>query len=374
MASPSGTLGSKLFMTVAAIAATIDSEVEFCAQTWVELGLISSFGDFGRVFETVAFQAVADGRTHKIKGGFNDGTMQLTLGQDLSDAGQLLFATAAATPDQSNYGFRVEFNDPPSSVGGPTTHFFRGLPMSFRTTMGQANSVVMANAGIEVNSAIVTVPTARLYDRFVTGGSLAAYALFHGSDAQAVSPVIAANALSVVTGDTGTGFAADGSQLIGTSWTALNGGVTVFEARVKLSAITNVAFFVGFTDQAAALEMPIQSAGSANTITTNATDGVGFMFDTSMSTDNIWLVGVNNDVDETAQDSGVAPVADTWQTLRLESTNTGNVTFYIDGVQVGSTMTTAARTGFALYPTIAAMARSTASRTLTADHLYVRQN
>lgn len=374
MASPQGVLGTRLFISDAAIASTIDTEREFSAQSWTEVGLITQFGEYGRVYDLVTFQQVYDGRTFKLKGGYNDGQMTLTVGQDLSDDGQELLYNAANAATQDNWGFRIEFNDAPSSVGGPSTVFFRALPMSFRSTLGAVNAVFSATSMLEINSPIVTVDSAELYDTFDTGASLTHYELFSGSDDLAVDPVISANTLVMVTGDAGTGFAADGTQAIGDTGYTLAAGAIVLEARVKLSAITNAAFYFGLTDQKAALEIPIESAASADTITTNATDAIGFMFDTSMSTDNIWLVGVNNNVDETAQNSATAPVAGAYITLRIETDTSGNATFYINGVAVGSQMTTAAATGVTLYPTLAAMARSTASRTFTADYLYLRQD
>lgn len=374
MAEPKGVLGARLFISSAGIASTIDTEREFSAQTWTEVGLVTSFGDYGRVFDAATFQQVYDGRTYKLKGGYNDGLFSCQMGQDLSDAGQALLYSAANAANQDNWGFRIEFNDAPSSVGGPSTVFFRGLAMSYRTTMGGANSVLIANASIEVNSPIVTLDPAEFYDRFTTGGSLTQWELFNGSDAEAADPVIASNALSLVTGNAGTGFAADGSQAIADTGYTLSTGTTIIETRLKLSAITNVSYFFGLTDQKAALEVPIESAASSDTITTNATDGVGFMFDTAMSTDNIWLVGVNNDSDETKQDTSTAPVADTYMTLRMEINSSGDAAFYINGVVIGSTMTTAARTGVTLYPTVCASARSTASRTMTVDYVYLRQD
>ncbi len=366
-----GTLGSKLFISDAAIAATVDTEQEFAAQSWTEVGLIESFGEFGRQFDLATFQAVKDGRTYKLKAGYNDGNIQFTLGQDLSDAGQLALKTAAELTTQANYGFRIEFNDAPSTVGGPTTVYFRGLAMSFRSQMGAANAVIRATSSVEVNSDILMADPAELYDRF-TSGSLTHYELFNGTDAQAADPVISSSNLVLVTGDDGGGFAADGSQAIGDTGYDVSAGAVVFEARVKTSAITDVSIFVGLTDQKASLEIPVESAGSANTITTNATDAVGFMFDTDMTDDNIWLVGVDTGSDATPQDSALAFVADTYRTLRVEVATTGEATFYIDGTAIGTAMTnaTAATT---LYPTIAAGARSTASRTVTVDYLYVRQ-
>ena len=374
MSQGTGTLGSKLYMSDTSIADTVDTEAEFFAQSYTEIGLIINLGEFGRVFSPVSYMTVAEGRTRKLKAGFDDGSISLTLAQDLSDAGQDLLYTAANLSNQDHYGFRVELNDNQSNIGGPTTFLFRGLPMSFKTQMGGLQ-VIQATSMIEVNSDILHIPKSDLYDRFINGGSLSAYDLFVGSDEVAVLPVISDNALSLVTGDDATTtFAVNGSQAIADGGFTLSNGPLVVEAKIKLSAITNVQMFFGVTDQKAALEVPIESAAVSDTITTNATDAVGFMFDTSMSTDNIWLVGVNNDVDETSQNAGLAFVADTYDVLRIEIASNGDAVFYVNGSVVGTTMTTACRTSVVLYPTICASARSTTSRTETVDYLYVRQN
>lgn len=175
-------------------------------------------------------------------------------------------------------------------------------------------------------------------------------------------------------GDTTASMAVSGVQLdSGLDWKPNQGGLT-FEARVKTGIITNIAIYVGFTDQVAALEMPINSAASVNTITTNATDGCGFMFDTSMSTDNWWLVGVANNTDATHQDTGYAPVADTYETLRIELDTSGNAVFFRNGVIVGTKMTGAATATVALTPVIAAFNRTTANGAttiVTADYIHV---
>lgn len=172
-------------------------------------------------------------------------------------------------------------------------------------------------------------------------------------------------------GDTTASMAVSGVQIDSSLDWKPNQGMLVFEARVKLSAITTIAAYVGFTDQVAALEMPIQSAASANTITTNATDGCGFMFDTSMTTDNWWLVGVANNTDATHQDTGFAPVAATYETFRIEVSATGVATFFRNGIQVGTAMTGAATATVALTPVIAGFNRTTSGTpTLTADYIY----
>lgn len=186
-----------------------------------------------------------------------------------------------------------------------------------------------------------------------------------------VTPAVNGTAVGTI-GSTTASMAVSGTQLdAGLAWKA-NQGNLIFEAKVKLSQITTVAAFIGFTDQTAALEMPIQSAASADTITTNASDGVGFMFDTSMATDNWWLVGVAANTDATHQDMAAAPVADTYATFRIEVSTAGIATFYYNGTAVGTTMTGAVTATVALTPVIAGFNRTTTGTpTITADYVYV---
>lgn len=176
--------------------------------------------------------------------------------------------------------------------------------------------------------------------------------------------------LRITTGDAGTGLAADMEQITqALQWQASNGDL-VFQTRIKLSAITTCYVFVGFTDLAASLEAPIESAANANTITTNATDAVGFMFDTRMTTDNWWLVGVANGTDATHQDTGYAPVADDYETLRVEVNSSGVASFFRNGVQVGTAMTGAVTAATDLTPTIN-VSKTSVAASMTADIDYV---
>lgn len=176
--------------------------------------------------------------------------------------------------------------------------------------------------------------------------------------------------LRFTTGDAGTGLAADLIQMnLGIlQFQASNGGLAI-EARFKLSAITTCYAFLGFTD-VATLEAPIESAASANTLTTNATNAVGVMFDTRMSTDNWWLVGVASDVDATAQNSGYAPVADTYEVWRVEVNAAGKATFFRNGLQVGTQMSGAVTAAADLTPTIG-FGKTSVAASMTADLDYI---
>lgn len=220
-----------------------------------------------------------------------------------------------------------------------------------------------------------------LFDDFTNGFNTSTWQAVEGTDSATSNAAILSGGiggvLRLTTGDAGTGYAADAEQITQHSlmWQASNGNL-VFEAKVKLSAITTCYAFLGFTDTvAAALEAPITSAGSANTITTNASDAVGFMFDTNMDDDNWWLVGVKGNTDAVHQDTGFAPVAGTYEVLRIELATTGDAVFYRNGVQVGTKMMNAitAATDLTAIFTVSKLSVTT-SMTMDVDYINISMN
>jgi hypothetical protein len=221
-----------------------------------------------------------------------------------------------------------------------------------------------------------------LFDDFteetLAAGLLDKWLFTEGTDSATSAAAILAGGiggvLRLTTGDAGTGLAADTEQMTANAlqWQASNGGL-VFQTRIKLSAITECFVFLGFTDTvAAALEAPIMSAGSANTITTNASDAVGFFFDTRMTADTWWTAGVKADVDATHYNTTYAPVAAAYETFRIEVSSTGVATFFRNGIQVGTSMANAITAATDLTPVITVSKTATAaSMTLDVDYIHV---
>ncbi len=204
-----------------------------------------------------------------------------------------------------------------------------------------------------------------------------AWILNSGADAQAIDPALdntqAGGVWQLVTGDADGTTANDGSQMV---WGDLPiqldsaGGDVFIEARIRIkTAVTTVSVFFGLTDSTG-LEEPFTN--SSDTITSTATDGGGFLFDTDATTDEWWGVAVDTDTDDTGNAAlGSGPTADTWQILRMEVSNDGaTVRYYIDGALV-LTLSGAAGIGpdVVLYPTIIACATTTTSRTVDVDYV-----
>lgn len=153
------------------------------------------------------------------------------------------------------------------------------------------------------------------------------------------------------------------------NWQASNGDL-IFQARFKMSRITDAYAYLGFTDLIT-IEAPI-ICNTAETITTNATDAVGFVFDTNFTADTWHLCGVATNTDATTQILTNAPVADDYATYRIEITAAGKATFYINGNQVGTSMTGAVTAAADLTPVVLVSNQDgTSALTAEVDYIHV---
>ena len=216
-------------------------------------------------------------------------------------------------------------------------------------------------------------PKVTLFDDFLGDVLEDAWSGAKGSDAQAVVPTITPAAggwVRLTSGDTATTAESESSLTHGLNWKANQGGL-VFETRVKpVSSVANVAYFIGLTDVLATttLEEPVTLSGT--TFTANADDAVGFVFDTAATTDVFYCIGVKATT-KTAATATSAPVADTAVTLRIELSVAGTASFYVDGTLV-ATIADAVTATVALTPVIEVMARTTTSKSIDADYVYVQ--
>ena len=195
-----------------------------------------------------------------------------------------------------------------------------------------------------------------------------------GADPQALDPAINAQSGGVArltTGDADGTTANDASQLVLLVPSLAQSGGLVFETRLHINtAITTVSVFAGLTDSTA-LEEPFTN--TADVITSNATDACGFLYDTDATTDTWWALAVDTDSDDTGNGTtGTAPVADTYQVLRMEVSSDGNeIRYYIDGVLKKTLTNAGVSPDVALYATVIACSTTTTSKTVDVDYIGV---
>lgn len=239
------------------------------------------------------------------------------------------------------------------------------------------------NSGIEADVvARDTTPRLRTYrgfpahiemeDDFTSHTLLSHWAQLDGSTAGSAS--VRTNTyggvLRVTTGAAGTSLAENGIQLSGSLMWRANQGDLILEWIMAGGTLTDVAWFIGFTDQNSALEMPFTLSGT--TLTSNATNAVGVLVDTAADNDTWHLVGVRADVDATMQNLAVAPANGTRERARLVVGSTGIARFYRNGALLGSAMNLAVTASTTLCPVIVGFGHSATARFIDLHYIRAR--
>ena len=255
----------------------------------------------------------------------------------------------------------------------------RGNSSTAITISGISTDVTANNKGYDWFDREPNPPVV-LFDDFTDLVVSSKWNSLKGSDAGCALPTVVTNSvsgnISMLQGaGAGATMAVNGVQIAG----ALNyfpaTGRLVFEARfAQMSVLTNTCFFVGFTNQVSALQMPIEGSGVADGITYNSTNACGVLFDTRMATQNWWLVGMNNSVAGTPQNSGVSPIASTYETWRVEVPSSGNLAYFFrNGVLIGTSMTNGISAGLAVAPVIAGYSRAAVGKISYIDYIKCEQ-
>jgi hypothetical protein len=121
----------------------------FNALTWSVVGEVTDIGEFGKEFNLVTHMPVATRQAKKLKGSYNNGSIQLQMARD-GAAGSNQAALKTALASDSSYSFRVTLQD-------GTKLYFTGKVMSYKTNVGGVDQVTGATAAIEIDSDITEV-------------------------------------------------------------------------------------------------------------------------------------------------------------------------------------------------------------------------
>ena len=144
------TTAGTTFAVVSGIPATYDS-AGFAALSWVSVGEVTNMGDIGPEFTLVTYDAIGNRITKKLKGQVDMGSQSIEVGRDGTDAGQVILkaaVTVGSASEDSVHSFRVTYKD-------ASIEYYTGLPMSYSTSLGDANQVTSASIAIELDNTIV---------------------------------------------------------------------------------------------------------------------------------------------------------------------------------------------------------------------------
>lgn len=131
----------------AATPATFDA-AGYAALTFTEIGNVEKLGPIGPTFAKVEFKPLK-GPTKKFKGSVDYGSLNPSLAHDDSDAGQTLLRTAANNLT-TLYSFKVTYPD-------NAIRYFQGRVFGYPEVTDGADTVIMANPTIEIDTVVVKV-------------------------------------------------------------------------------------------------------------------------------------------------------------------------------------------------------------------------
>lgn len=144
---PSTTAAGSAIAISAAAPATADA-TGYAALSYTEIGQVEKIGAIGAVYAKVEFQPLK-GPKQKHKGSKDNGSLTPSMAHDATDAGQTLLRTAS---DSNNlYSFMVTYAD-------GAKRYFQGRVFGYPENTDGADTILMANPTIEINTDIVKAP------------------------------------------------------------------------------------------------------------------------------------------------------------------------------------------------------------------------
>ncbi len=115
----------------------------YAALTYTTVGEVTNLGEFGREYALVTFTSVGTRGTIKKKGSFNEGTIDLQLGLDTDDAGQVI--VKAASLSDNNHSFEV-------TTQNGDKYYFQAQVMSFKVGVASVDDITSASVSLELTT------------------------------------------------------------------------------------------------------------------------------------------------------------------------------------------------------------------------------
>lgn len=140
-------------LSISAAAPASFTAAGYAALTYTPIGEIVDPGEFGRKYAVVTHTPVGTRGTQKFKGSFNEGAMNLQMGLDTADAGQILLQ--AAVNSDAPHSFKVTL---PSGA----IFYFQGMAMEFVITGLTVDSITSASCALELTTSKTGVGVVRV--------------------------------------------------------------------------------------------------------------------------------------------------------------------------------------------------------------------
>jgi hypothetical protein len=115
----------------------------YAALSYFTIGEVTDLGEFGRDYALVTHNPIANRGTVKRKGSFNEGTMDMKVGLDTDDSGQIV--SKAASASDNDYSFKV-------TLQSGDVYYFQAQVMSFKVNVGSVDNITTAAIKLELTT------------------------------------------------------------------------------------------------------------------------------------------------------------------------------------------------------------------------------
>lgn len=141
--------GTTFYVSNAAVASSFAADAAaFGGVAYTIAGELVDLGSFGKKYNLVTHTSLADRKTVKRKGSYNNGTLALKFGSAVADAGQIKMQ--AASDSDASYAFKVV-------TQSGSIYYFTGQVMGWNLEIGSVDQIMGASCDVEIDSDIVPV-------------------------------------------------------------------------------------------------------------------------------------------------------------------------------------------------------------------------
>jgi hypothetical protein len=126
----------------AASPATFDA-AGYGALSFSLIGEVTDLGEFGREYALVTHNPIANRGTVKRKGSFNEGSIDLKLGLDTDDAGQIIAKSASQSDNDHSIKITTQNGD---------VYYMQAQVMSFKVGVGSVDSITNGSIKLELTT------------------------------------------------------------------------------------------------------------------------------------------------------------------------------------------------------------------------------
>lgn len=132
--------------------AVADDLTSYEADTYVEIGEVETMTGLDDIQNFTDFTALSDARTRRLKTTKAGADITLSCGFDPEDAGQIALRAAAAVTTNTNYNFKVVYND---ATTNKTTVYWSGVVGNDSYPGGGNDEIAMVDFVVTNNTGFV---------------------------------------------------------------------------------------------------------------------------------------------------------------------------------------------------------------------------